>query len=82
MREVNKAYGLPDPPMWYQTLFKTTIAAMMKLATRVIRYKGEVVRVSLSIIKAINRSGLTIVRSSRRLKLRNRPYQTTAILGL
>ena len=57
MREVNKAYGLPDPPMWYQTLFKTTIAVIMKFATRVIRFKGEFVRVSLLIIKAVNRSG-------------------------
>ncbi|KAL8788296.1 MAG: hypothetical protein Q9195_007352 [Heterodermia aff. obscurata] len=44
MREVNKAYGLPNPPTWYQTIFKSTISAIIKLAKKVTRYKGDLVR--------------------------------------
>ena len=46
MREVNKFYGLPNPPSWYQKLFKSTMAAIVKLANEVIYYKREPIRVS------------------------------------
>ena len=51
MREVNKAYKLPNPPTWYQTLFKSTIAAIVKLAKKITYYKREPVRVSWTNIK-------------------------------
>lgn len=81
MRKVNQAYGLPDPPMWYQTLFKSTIAAMVKLVKNVMHYKKEPVRVRNKSPNCADRLDLTTVHSNRLWRLRKSPHQTSGIPG-
>ena len=65
MREVNKAYGLPDPPMWYQTLFESTIAGIVKFVKNAMYYKRKPVRVRNNTPNGADRLDLTIVHSNR-----------------